>query len=65
MDTLQRIADEGGFIVFLLIFSIVAYAISPEYLYYFLLLILIGQVIFNYDTFKELLNKVKWGNIND
>ncbi len=59
MDTLQRIADEGGFIVFLLIFSIVAYAISPEYLYYFLLLILIGQVIFNYDTFKELLNKVK------
>jgi hypothetical protein len=54
MDYLQKFSSDGRFIIAFLIVCIVTYTFAPDALYYVLILILIGQVLINFEDLKNL-----------
>jgi|WetSurMetagenome_2_1015567.scaffolds.fasta_scaffold01217_14 hypothetical protein len=54
---LDAFYNDGKFIIYFIILSIIIMAISKDTLFYFLLLILIGQLIFNFELIEKILPK--------
>ena len=54
---LDKFIDQGHFIVVFIIVTILISTFAPDYLFYFLVLILIGQVLFNTEIFIDLIEK--------
>jgi hypothetical protein len=56
----QIFEQDTKFMIFFIISCVLIYTVNPEILFYYLCLVLIGQILFNYDSFVDIL---KWGKM--
>ena len=58
-DVLIKFIDDGNFIIYFLIFSIILYSINEKILFYYLLLVLLSMIYVRFDQIKNILQFYK------